>query len=96
MADGILGESRLTLSQAARYIGVHAATAHRWRLRGTRGCRLETILVGGIRYTSREALERFVAATTAAADGTAVPARTSAQRERAIAAAERELADAGI
>jgi len=58
--------------------------------------RLETALLGGIRYTTRAAIERFVAATTTAADGTAPQVRTSAQRERAIAAAERELAEAGL
>ncbi len=37
-------------------------TLHRWRVRGVWGVKLETILFGGIRYTSREALHRFVAA----------------------------------
>jgi hypothetical protein len=77
--------------------GLHVGTIYRWMLRGIRGIRLETVLVGGIRYTSREALERFIAATTAAADG--VPAanvRTSKQRQRAIEAAERELAKLGL
>jgi hypothetical protein len=54
--------------------------------------RLETIVVGGLRYTSAEALERFAARCTAAADGTTMPVRTTRQREAAIAAAERELA----
>ena len=35
---------------------VHRSTVHRWRLRGVRGIKLATLLVGGIRYTSAEAL----------------------------------------
>jgi hypothetical protein len=97
-----LNESLLTLSQAARSLpnlrgdgnGVNSATVWRWAMTGCKGVRLESAIVGGIRYTSREALERFFAATTAAADGIAAPVRTSRQREAAIAAAERELASA--
>ncbi len=47
----------------------HISTVHRWRQRGARGVKLETILVGGTRYTSSEALQRFFTASTAAADG---------------------------
>ena len=72
--------------------GVNTSTIFRWVRRGIRGQRLETLFVGGIRMTSREALARFFAATTAAANGTPAPAvRTPRQRERAIEAAEREL-----
>lgn len=74
----------------------HTSTLHRWRLRGVRGVKLETILIGGRRYTSHEALERFFAATTAAASGETPPIRTPKQRDRAVAEAERELHEAGI
>jgi len=96
MADGILGEHRLSLAQAAAHLSLHVSTLHRWRLRGVRGIRLATILIGGYRYTSHEALERFVAATTAAADGKPAPVTNTKQRERSIAAAEAELSAAGI
>lgn len=98
----ILSEQLLTLSAAARAIpgrsgqGVHAATTWRWVRRGVRGIRLETVLIGGIRYTSREALERFFAAITAIANGETPPIRTPTQRQRQIEAAERELSRAGI
>src|SRR5436853_7301545 len=97
-----LSESLLTLSAAARELpgpsgkGLHVSTLWRWSLRGIRGIRLETVMVGGIRYTSREALERFVGRTTAAAAGTTPAVRTPKQRQRAIEAAERELTEAGI
>jgi hypothetical protein len=69
----------------------HISTLHRWRLRGVRGVKLETCLVGGRRFTSIEAIDRFIAATTAAANGEAPPTRTPSQRKRAIERAEREL-----
>lgn len=74
----------------------HISTWHRWRLRGVRGVKLETVLIGGRRYTSREALQRFIAATTVASSGDRPVARTSRQRNAAIEAAERELTAAGI
>lgn len=93
-----LRETLLTLTQAAATLPnkPHASTIHRWRLNGVRGIRLETIMVGGRRYTSREALERFSARLTAAADGEPPPSRTGKQREKAIAAAETVLEEAGI
>jgi hypothetical protein len=93
----LLNEAPISLSEASRLLPgrPHIATIHRWRLRGVRGVCLETVLVGGRRYTSRQALERFLAATTAAGGNPATPIRTPSQRERAIAEAEREVA-AGI
>jgi len=69
--------------------GVNVSTVWRWAKRGVRGIRLETIMIGGIRYTSVEALQRFFAATTAVSDGLA-PATTRSRMAR-IAAAELEL-----
>jgi hypothetical protein len=42
--------------------GLALTTVFRWALRGCRGTRLETFLVGGQRYTTREALDQFIAA----------------------------------
>ena len=44
------------------------ATVWRWHRHGVRGVRLETIVAGGQKMTSIEAVDRFVAATTAAAE----------------------------
>ena len=75
----------------------HIATVHRWRLRGVRGVKLDSILSGGKRFTSIEAIERFIEQTTAAADGTPVPrAESNAARERRLARVEAELEAAGI
>lgn len=40
---------------------VHISTLHRWRLRGVGGAKLETFKIGGKRFTSTEAIQRFIA-----------------------------------
>ena len=54
----------LNFSQAATLLPSKPSrtTMHRWAHHGIRGVRLATILVGGRRYTTREAIEQFVAA----------------------------------
>ena len=66
------------------------ATMHRWRERGVRGVRLETLLIGGHRYTSREAIDRFITAQNAD-DNPVVPTLTASQRRRQSEAARTEL-----
>lgn len=75
-------------------------TLYRWSLRGCRGVKLETVQVGGTRCTSREALQRFFDALTAAA-GTAEAAVTpapvlTATRRREVAAAASYCERVGI
>lgn len=96
-------EDLLTLCRAAAEIpnrasgrGVNTSTVWRWAQRGVRGVRLETVLIGSIRFTSRQAIKRFFAATTAAANGEVAPIPTDKQRQRAIEAANRALDAAGI
>jgi hypothetical protein len=74
----------------------HIATIWRWSLRGVRGAFLETLVVGGRRFTSVEAIERFIARTNAVAAGPSVPAQSPKQRQRQLAAADAVLARAGI
>lgn len=71
------------------------ATLHRWRLPGIRGVRLETVLIGGMRYTSREAIARFIAAQNAA-DAPVSLEITPSQRRRQSEAARDELRKAGV
>jgi hypothetical protein len=47
-------------SRAGKRLG--KAVAFRWALRGVRGTKLETLKVGGCRFTTVEAIQRFVAA----------------------------------
>jgi hypothetical protein len=68
------------------------STIWRWRNRGVRGHRLETILVGGRRYTSREAITRFLAAI----NGEPIRSETLRQREQAIDRAEKRAEELGI
>ncbi len=76
---------------------VNQATGWRWIQRGCRGVKLESILVGGHRYTSLEALQRFAERATAAADGTSpLAASTPSARRKAHEKACRELDEARI
>lgn len=39
---------------------LHISTVYRWVLKGVRGKILDSALLGGVRYTSLEALQRFM------------------------------------
>lgn len=93
MSIEISSETLLTVPQAAQRLPgqPHISSLHRWRSHGVRGVKLETVLIGGRRFTSVEALERFAARTTAAAEGQPLPIRSSKERERAIQRAEKGL-----
>jgi hypothetical protein len=69
-------------------------TLHRWRLNGVRGTRLETILIGGSRFTSAEAIQRFIAEQNKVE--APEPAITGKQRLKMAETANRLLAEAGI
>ena len=98
MAIDAQTETLLTLSEARTALPggkrLALATLHRWRLRGVRGVRLETILIGGLRYTSHEAIGRFISSQNAG--DTSTPSVTPAQRERQAKAAQIELSRAGV
>ena len=66
-----------------------------YRISLTYGVKLETVNVGARRYTTAEALERFIQRTTAAANGEPIP-EISERRRRQIEQAEDELEKAGI
>lgn len=93
MSIDIFCERLLSFKEAAKESPgrPHLSTLHRWRLRGIRGIKLETVRLGGKRFTSREALERFATRTTAVANGEPAPLRTPRHRKRSIEQAEREL-----
>jgi hypothetical protein len=99
----VQNEQVIPLSAAAREVpnrdsgrGVNISTVWRWALKGSRGVKLETAFVGGIRMTSREALQRFYERVTAVANGEATPTTTRKARAKQIEQAERELEAAGI
>lgn len=93
-------ERPITFNTAAKFLPDGRrpgfSTWWRWSTHGIRGVLLETILVGGRRCTTAEAVARFFERTTAAASGQPVPQRTNRQRQAAIKKAEAECAAAGI
>lgn len=65
-ALNLLTEDLVSLAEAAREIPPkprHVATIWRWRTRGIRGVKLETVQIGQRSFTSRQALTRFLRAT---------------------------------
>lgn len=102
MAD-LLDEDLVPFAKGIRSLPgrPHISTGYRFiSERGCRGVVLETILVGGRRYTSRQALRRFVAAVTVSADRRSTPTPTTPppanRRARVDAGIERKLDEAGI
>jgi hypothetical protein len=62
MAIDVEREDLLSLSDAAALIPTKPSpsTLQRWRIYGVRGHKLETVLIGGLRYTSKQAVTRFL------------------------------------
>lgn len=99
-------EDLLTLSQAAEMLPRgrdgkkrHLSTLWRWITYGVRGQKLESILIGNVRYTSREAIDRFIARLNAVRPADSTPpasARKLAEHEDRSAAFRRQLHAAGI
>lgn len=105
MAVDFNHEQPLSLTEAAKALPPidgrrpHVSTLWRWIRKGVRGVHLEHGRYGRRIVTSREALARFAARLAEADDTPTAPTtpvasrrRTPAQRERDIAAAEREFA----
>lgn len=94
----VSGESWIPLSKASNFFPGRPHRSSMWRFatKGIRGVRLETIVSGGRRYTSREAVLRFVAATTAAANGEPMSVSLSPKRREQKEQAKARLRAAGI
>lgn len=94
-------ETLVSLAGAARVLPrrrgdkrPHVSCLYRWTTRGCKGVILESVQVGGTRCTSREALARFFGRLSCADDPRAD--RSPHRRQRALAAAERELEREGL
>ncbi|MGC1272812.1 MAG: helix-turn-helix domain-containing protein [Planctomycetaceae bacterium] len=61
MSDSLLDAPRVSVNEAARLLGVHISTLHRWRLEGLRGQKLRFIRCGTKCHILREDLERWIA-----------------------------------
>ena len=69
-------------------------TLYRWAFKGINSVKLESLVVGHKRFTSKEAIGRFIAAMNA--DQAPAPSITKSQRARQAATADRLLAAAGL
>lgn len=70
------------------------STCYRWWLKGVRGAKLETLLIGNKRYTSREAIDRFIADQNRGESPE--PQLSTGQRRRQSEAARKSLEQMGI
>jgi len=94
----LLREQRISLSGLAKEEDISTPTAWRWAQRGIKGTRLETFSVGGRRFTTREAFQRFVekiSRASSCAIGLPNP-RTRRQEEADRHHAENELSRDGF
>lgn len=88
-------ETLLTPNQACHEFPGGISLPTIWRYmgpKGVRGARLESLVCGGKRWTSKEAIARFIAAQNAD-DAPAAPTITPAQRRKQSEAARAELAE---
>jgi len=97
-------EQAITLRQATKLRALqrngrkpHLSALHRWCSSGVKGVVLESIVIGGSRCTSREAVDRWITALTTKANGEKVAPmiRTPGRRERDYQRADHELANSG-
>jgi hypothetical protein len=72
----------------------HLSTLHRWRMCGCRGRRLESFLSGGRRYTSLEAIRRFLQHGVSAPEFDARESEVDRQRRAEVA--KQELENLGV
>lgn len=95
MSIDIASETIIPINRAHEHIPgrPHKSTVWRWTQRGVRGHRLETIVAGGRRYTSVQAVQRFCDVLTSESPAPAIP---PARRDAHLAAAEAYLDASGI
>lgn len=90
-------EQSITLSQVPIHVPrrggkkVHSSTVYRWVTKGARGRVLESVMVGGIRYTTIEAVRRFLTANSPV-----VHMANSSSQNKLEQAIEDELREAGV
>jgi hypothetical protein len=102
MAIDALQEELLTFAQAARHARPRGSkpaapsSLWRWHKKGISGVKLETICIGGTRYTSVEALQRFFDAVTLARSVQGGPKRPINEAGIRSAATKKRLHEAGL
>jgi hypothetical protein len=109
MAIDLLLEEVYSFAQATRFVPparngkkTHISTLLRWAIKGAKApngtiVRLEAMRLGGRWVTSREAIQRFMAALTPRLDGGDGPCvRTATSRQRASESAQQKLEKLGM
>ena len=88
----LLDETLVSLSEACKLFPrtVARPTLERWLRKGSRGVKLESVLVGNRRMTSREALDRFIRKQLRTEPGKAPP-KHSGMPKRDLEAATRKF-----
>jgi hypothetical protein len=92
---GFVNVDRVPINKFASEVGVNASTAWRWALKGVRGHRLETSIVGGRRFVTRAQWEAFEAALNGKTAPSTAPS-TGRQRTKQIQQARAEIEASGI
>ncbi len=97
-AAELLAETPIPFSKAGELIPGNPAlkTLYRWSLKGINGVILESYRLGGRRFTTKQALARFI--DRVSQRGSPAPPASAERRGRddAISRAERALDEAGI
>lgn len=93
-------EHLMQLSQAAQELPGRPAVSTVWRwTRGVRGVCLESVVIGGRRFTSREALQRFANELTRSAETEGIHHHRSNDgraASRKLLSMDRELSELGL
>ena len=94
MIAGLPEKDRYSLKEIAKSLDKHISTVLRWALKGVRGRRLPSFLIGGQRYVNREDLERFLHPD--APPSSSPPPGSSSARASQLHAVDAELDAAGL
>ena len=90
-SPALLDETLVPLTAACKYFPVKCSrtSIERWARKGSRKATLETILLGGRRYTSREAIARFIRSQLRVEAERPAPTRGTMSKKEVEAAARR-------
>ncbi len=95
-------ERPISLKDACKYLGEVTgrrpamATVWRWCSKGCRGVRLESVCIGGRRYVTIPAIERFINRSNQPAQPAAAPVETLSKTEAAYRAMRKAQIAAAI
>lgn len=91
----LTAESLITLKESLNHFPGRKisslATIYRWFQSGVRGVKLETAVIGKIRYTSKEAIARFCLAQNRPTEQSTTKSITQRQRRTQAKAAQDQL-----